>query len=96
MDGKRNKRSVWTLTTKPFKGAHFAVMPESLAEPCILSGSEEGDTVLDPFSGSGTVGVVALRHGRNYIGCELNPEYAELSQARIVGDQPLMNEVEVR
>ena len=93
--GKRNKRSVWTIGTKPFKGAHFAVMPEALVEPCVLAGSESGDTVLDPFSGSGTVGVVALRHGRNYVGCELNPEYAELSRQRILDDQPLMNRVEI-
>jgi DNA modification methylase len=92
----RNKRSVWTITTKPFKGAHFAVMPEALVEPCVLAGSAAGDTVLDPFSGSGTVGVVALRHGRNYIGCELNPEYADLSRKRILDDQPLMNTVEVQ
>ena len=92
----RNRRSVWTVTTKPFKGAHFAVMPEALVEPCVLAGSATGDTVLDPFSGSGTVGVVALRHGRNYIGCELNPDYAALSEARIRDDQPLLNQVEVR
>lgn len=91
----RNKRSVWTITTKPFKGAHFAVMPEALVEPCVLAGSAPGDTVLDPFSGSGTVGVVALRHGRNYIGTELNPEYAAISERRIAGDQPLLNTVEV-
>lgn len=92
----RNKRSVWTVTTKPFRGAHFAVMPEALVEPCILAGSAPGDTVLDPFSGSGTVGVVALRNGRDYIGTELNPEYAQISEARIRGDQPLLNTVEVK
>jgi DNA modification methylase len=91
----RNKRSVWTITTKPFREAHFAVMPEALVEPCILAGSASGDTVLDPFSGSGTVGVVALKHERNYIGCELNPEYADLSRKRISDDQPLMNTVRV-
>jgi len=91
----RNKRSVWTITTKPFREAHFAVMPEALVEPCILAGSAPGDTVLDPFSGSGTVGVVALKHERNYIGCELNPEYADLSRKRICDDQPLMNTVRV-
>jgi len=91
----RNKRSVWTVTTKPFKGAHFAVMPEALVEPCVLAGSGTGDTVLDPFSGSGTVGVVALRHGRNYIGCELNPDYAAISEERIREDAPLMNTVVV-
>lgn len=90
-----SKKSVWTLPRGNFRGAHFAVMPEALVEPCVLAGSAEGDTVLDPFSGSGTVGVVALRHGRNYIGCELNPEYAALSKARIRDDQPLMNSVRV-
>ena len=79
----RNKRDVWTLTTKPFKGAHFAVMPEALVEPCILAGSGGGDTVLDPFTGSGTVGVVALREGRKFIGTELNPEYAAMAVERI-------------
>jgi len=92
-DGKRNKRSVWTINTKPFKGAHFAVMPEALVEPCVLAGSAQGDTVLDPFTGSGTVAVVALRHGRNFIGTELNPEYGEIAYNRITGDQPLMNQV---
>ena len=79
----RNKRDVWTINTKPFKGAHFAVMPEALVEPCILAGSKEGDIVLDPFTGSGTVGVVALRNGRNFIGTELNPEYADIAVNRI-------------
>jgi site-specific DNA-methyltransferase (cytosine-N4-specific) len=91
-----SKKSVWTLPRASFSGAHFAVMPEALVEPCVLAGSAAGDTVLDPFSGSGTVGVVALRHGRNYIGCELNPEYADLSRKRILDDQPLMNTVEVQ
>lgn len=81
--GKRNKRSVWTIATQPFSGAHFAVMPEAMAEPCILAGSAVGDTVLDPFAGSGTVGVVALRHGRHFVGCELNPEYAKMAERRI-------------
>lgn len=81
----RNKRDVWSITTKPYKGAHFAVMPEALAEPCVLAGSRVGDTVLDPFAGSGTVGVVARRHGRNFIGVELNPAYADLAKARIAG-----------
>jgi DNA modification methylase len=79
----RNKRDVWTINTKPFKGAHFAVMPEALVEPCILAGSKEGDIVLDPFTGSGTVGVVALRYARSFIGAELNPEYAEIAHQRI-------------
>ena len=92
---KRNKRSVWTIPTKPFKGAHFAVMPEALVEPCVLAGSAEGDTVLDPFAGSGTVGVVSLRHGRNFIGCELNSEYASIAESRIESDNPLFNSVDI-
>jgi len=94
-NGTRNKRDVWTIPTKPFKGAHFAVMPEALVEPCVLAGSREGDTVLDPFAGSGTVGVVALRHQRNFVGCELNPEYAEMAKNRITDEAPMLNEVEI-
>ena len=82
-DGKRNKRDVWNIPSKPFKGAHFAVMPEALVEPCILAGSREGDTVLDPFFGAGTTGLVAIKNNRKYIGIELNPEYAEIAQNRI-------------
>lgn len=82
-DGKRNKRDVWTIAPKPYRGAHFAVMPEALVEPCVLAGSKPGDTVLDPFAGSGTVGVVALRHGRRFVGVELNKEYCELAKTRI-------------
>jgi len=93
--GKRNKRDVWTITTKPFKGAHFAVMPEALVEPCVLAGSAEGDTVLDPFTGSGTVAVVAMRYGRNFVGTELNPEYAQIAYERITNDSPMLNTVEV-
>jgi DNA modification methylase len=91
----RNKRDVWTVPTKGYAGAHFAVYPTALIEPCILAGSREGDTVLDPFSGSGTTGVVALRNGRNYLGCELNPEYAELSRKRISDDCGMFGEVTV-
>jgi len=93
--GNVNRRDVWTIATKPFRGAHFAVMPEALVEPCILAGSQEGDTVLDPFTGSGTVAVVALRNGRNFVGSELNPEYANIAQHRIKDANPLFNEVEV-
>lgn len=82
-DGKRSKRSVWSVNTKPYKGAHFAVYPPALVEPCILAGSKSGDIVLDPFNGSGTTGQVALEHGRRYVGCELNPEYVELTLARL-------------
>jgi len=88
----RNRRSVWTVATQPFREAHFAVMPEALVEPCILAGSSAGDMILDPFAGSGTVGVVALRHGRNFVGTELNPEYAVMARKRIQSDQPLLNE----
>lgn len=81
-NGTRNKRSVWTVTTKPFSGAHFATFPPELVEPCILAGSKPGDTVLDPFMGSGTTAQVAQALGRQWIGCELNPEYETLQRAR--------------
>lgn len=81
--GTRNKRDVWTIATHPFKEAHFATFPEKLVEPCILAGCPEGGTVLDPFTGSGTTGVVAKKHGRNFIGIELNPEYREMAIKRI-------------
>ena len=83
----RNRRTVWTIPPKPFKGAHFAVMPEALVEPCILAGTKPGDTVLDPFTGAGTVGVVAARHGRDFIGVELNPEYAKMAEERIMNSK---------
>lgn len=79
----RNKRSVWTITTKPFPGAHFAVFPPDLIEPCVLAGSKEKDIILDPFSGAGTTGVVALKHNRKYLGLELNQDYVDLSIKRI-------------
>jgi len=88
----RNRRSVWTIATQPFSGAHFAVMPEALVDPCILAGSAQGDLVLDPFAGSGTVGVVALRHGRRFVGIELNPTYASMARDRIRDDAPLLNQ----
>ncbi len=83
--GLRNRRSVWTVTTKPFKGAHFATFPPDLIEPCVLAGCPEGGTVLDPFGGAGTTGLVAARNSRNSILCELNPEYAAMAAERIKG-----------
>jgi DNA modification methylase len=77
-----NKRSVWTVNTKPYSGAHFAVFPTELIEPCILAGAPVGEIVLDPFMGSGTTAQVAQDLGRQYIGCELNPEYAKLQKKR--------------
>lgn len=82
-DGKRNRRSVWTVATRPYKGAHFATFPPALIEPCILAGSKPGDFVLDPFMGSGTTAEVAIRHGRMAMGCELNPEYKKLIDERL-------------
>jgi DNA modification methylase len=79
----RNRRSVWTVATRPYKGAHFATFPPALIEPCILAGSRPGDVVLDPFMGSGTTAQVALQHGRQYLGCELNPAYEQLQSERI-------------
>jgi DNA modification methylase len=79
----RNKRSVWTVTTKPYKGAHFATFPPALITPCILAGAPAGGIVLDPFMGSGTTAAVAIANGRDYLGCELNPAYKELQDLRI-------------
>ena len=79
----RNRRSVWSVTTKPFKGAHFATFPPDLIEPCILAGCPAGGTVLDPFMGSGTTAAVSLQHGRQFVGVELNPEYLELARRRV-------------
>lgn len=84
----RNKRSVWSVSTKPYKGAHFAVFPEDLIEPCILAGAPAGGVVLDPFMGSGTTAAVASRLGRKWVGCELNPEYEALQQERLTGQTP--------
>lgn len=83
----RNRRDVWSINTKPFKGAHFAVFPEELVEPCILAGSKEGDTVLDPFCGSGTTLAVAERLGRAAVGVEVNKEYIPLVQQRLVPER---------
>jgi len=84
----RIKRSVWTVPTRPFKGAHFATFPEALIDPCIKAGCPMGGVVLDPFFGAGTVGVVAKKNARHYIGIELNPEYVRMAQERIDGIQP--------
>lgn len=81
----RNRRSVWTVATKPYKGAHFATFPPDLVEPCVLAGSRPGDIVLDPFGGSGTTAQVALKHGRRAVLCELNPDYVPLIHERISG-----------
>jgi DNA modification methylase len=87
----RNKRSVWHVATQPYPDAHFATYPEALIDPCILAGSKPGDTVLDPFCGSGTTGAVSLRHQRNFIGIELNPAYVELARKRIGSVAPLFS-----
>ena len=79
----RNRRSVWSVATRPYKGAHFATFPPALIEPCILAGCPVGGVVLDPFGGSGTTAGVAVANGRNAILCELNPEYGELVQGRV-------------
>ena len=94
-DFKRNRRSVWTVTTKPFKGAHFATFPKDLIEPCVLAGCPEGGTVLDPFGGSGTTGIVAASYGRNAILLELNAEYIELAKARIEKEIGMFVELKV-
>jgi DNA modification methylase len=88
-------RDVWFISPASFDEAHFAVMPEELARRCILAGSKVGDTILDPFCGSGTTGVVALRYHRDFIGIELNPEYGEMAERRIGDEIPLFAGVEV-
>lgn len=82
-DGLRNRRSVWTVATRPYAGAHFATFPPGLIEPCILAGSPAGGIVLDPFMGSGTTAAVAAKNDRFAFGCELNPEYIELIRERM-------------
>ena len=86
-----NRRSVWEIATKGYKEAHFATFPEEIPRLCIMAGCPEGGTVLDPFSGSGTTGMVALRLNRKYIGIEINPDYVEMSHRRIQMDAPLLN-----
>lgn len=86
----RNPGDVWTIPTQPFAAAHFACMPPALAERCILAGCKPGGTVLDPYSGSGTTGLAAARHGRRYIGIDLNPDYLDLSLRTRLGQAALM------
>ena len=90
-----NLRTVWTIATQPFDGEHFATFPPKLAERCILAGSKQGDTILDPFGGAATVGLVAERTGRHAILIEINPEYVEMGAKRVREDSPLLVEVSV-
>ena len=87
----RNIRTVWTIPTYPYPDAHFATFPPEIPDKCIRAGSKEGDTVLDPFMGSGTTGLAAQRLGRSFIGIEINPEYAEMAERRIAEDMPLFH-----
>ena len=87
---KKNKRSVWSVTKKPYKGAHFATYPPDLIEPCIKAGSEVGDIVLDPFMGSGTTAAVAKSLGRDSIGCELHEDYGNLIKKRVEEYAPVV------
>jgi DNA modification methylase len=92
-DGKHKLRpSVWSVPVSTYKGAHFATFPPALIEPCVQAGSREGDIVLDPFIGSGTTAEVALRHGRRFLGCELNPEYKQLQDERIESAKTLFTQ----
>jgi DNA modification methylase len=90
----RNLRNVWTIATAPFSEAHFATFPPALIEPCIKAGCPAGGTVLDPFGGAGTTGLVADRLGRNAILIEINPDYADMTRARIERDGPLFAEID--
>ena len=78
----RNWRDVWSIPTQPSSLEHFAAFPEELAKRCIVAGSRVGDTVLDPFAGTGTTGIVALKEGRRFVGVELNPTYAAMAEER--------------
>lgn len=94
-DGKRNRRSVWTVATQPLKDAHFATYPPALIEPCIRAGSPHGGRVLDPFGGAGTTALVAWRLQRACTLIELNPEYAEIARRRLEDDQGMWGEIAV-
>lgn len=86
----KNKRSIWTVATKPYRGAHFATFPEDLILPCVLAGCSIGGVILDPFLGSGTTGIVAKKNNRNFIGIDLNPEYITIAKKRIENTQESM------
>lgn len=89
-----NVRSVWTVRTRPFSGAHFATFPPALIERCVLAGCPRGGTVLDPFGGAGTTALVANRLGRDAVLVEINPSYAEIARTRVATDSPLFSTVE--
>ncbi|MDD5301461.1 MAG: site-specific DNA-methyltransferase [Elusimicrobia bacterium] len=89
-DGRRNKRSVWTVAKPQFREAHFATFPPALITPCVLAGSPRGGLVLDPFMGAGTTGLVAANNGRSYLGCELNPDYKVIADRRISRDAQIV------
>ena len=95
-DKGANRRSVWTITTQPFAEAHFATFPPDLPELCIKAGCPKGGTVLDPFFGAGTTGLVADRLGRNCIGIELNPQFTAMAARRVEADSPLFAQVAVQ
>ena len=86
----KNRRTVWNINTKPFPGAHFAVFPPGLVEPCVLAGTRKGDLILDPFFGSGTVGQVAVELGRKCVGVEMKPDYIEIARKRLGDVQPTL------
>ena len=86
---------MWTVATQPYAAAHFATFPPKLIEPCILAGSAIGDTVLDPFAGAGTTGLVSARLKRKFVGIEINPEYVRIAKNRIQDDAPLFNTVHI-
>ena len=90
---RRNKRDVWTVTTKPFRGAHFATYPPDLIRPCIIAGCPRGGVVLDPFFGSGTTGYVAMEMGRDFIGIEINEEYCKIAEERLKNVQMTMGSI---
>ena len=93
---KKNKRSVWTVTTKPYKDAHFATYPADLIEPCIKAGCPKDGHVLDPFGGSGTTGLVADRLNRNATIIELNKDYIQIAEDRLMGETPLFTKVNIK